>query len=81
MYLAVIYEILGNLEYCIETVNREELREELQSFAREVSDLTELFEVTEDDAPVGWNAIRLNLEAISIESLIRRYDQLEQEEG
>jgi hypothetical protein len=81
MYLAVIYEILGNLEYCIETVNREELREELQSFAREVSDLTELFEVTEDDAPVGWNAIRSNLEAISIESLIRRYDQLEQEGG
>ena len=73
LYLAVIYEILGNLEYSLETIDREDLREQLHRFAREVSEMTELFEITEDDAPVGWNAVRANLEAIDIESLIRRH--------
>ena len=73
LYLAVIYEVLGNLEYSLETIDREDLREQLHRFAREVSDMTELFEITEDDAPIGWNAVRTNLEAIDIESLIRRH--------
>ena len=81
MYLVEVYETLGNLEYALETMDRPEVRIELDSFARIVSQVTEDFEVTEEDAPVGWNAIRPNLEAIDIESLIRRHDGESEQEG
>jgi len=74
MYLVDVYGILGDLDYGLQTIDRDEIITELDNFARIVSEVTEHFDVTEDDVPVGYDdVIRPNLEAIDIESLIRRH--------